>query len=773
METPKTFSLSIDMLSDWHIGSGAGRPGDVDRLVRRDADGLPYLPGKTLAGILRDGCELVASGLDDGARGAWAGWVDFLFGQQVQEGEVRDLPPAPAALSIRSAHYPASLLAALGSKPALCAAATFVKAGVKIDRRSGRAQDDFLRFEEVARCGSQLSAECEFLTDAVPPAAFALLVAGASMVERVGGKRRRGAGRCTMSISGADASKWISWLSNHVADPGALPQRAPVSAPEVQNARGGEWLSLDFEIEALSPLAIANGTIGNVLESLDFVPGTHLLGAVSRLLRPVADISSAIGGGELLLSDATPVVAGDAGRPVPLAFARLKGEPGLSSGKGVLNRFVDSAPTDSQLAKEAGGWIGATTAGILPAHCPASLGTESHNSVSDDSQRPIGAAGLYTLRSIPSGTKLAGKVLVRKGVVDVLSSADTRWWERLNARISLGTGKKGEYGSASMHVAGAPVATSGAVAGSNDLLTVWLLSDLLVRNDLLRPSSSPLDLARVLGQELGVTLTLAAREPTTVAASATRRESWQARWSLPRPSLAGLRAGTCIAFEVSGKLDPKRLAEVSVAGLGERRAEGFGRIAFDDPLLVESAASRTPGSANPSSAPTSVVAEGDPGFEFARIVELAAWRQVIARKCLEVASSKVGVAEVLGGPLGSSQASVLLSAVSWLDVAPGPLRREAENQFQQWCAHVESKSGSFKVPRQIVALGQSSERVWEVLQAQSWAAEITATTGGESELMDVLWGEAVRALVDACVRARKRGEGAASTRALVSEGSEV
>ena len=52
--------LKLTFESDWHIGTGAGIPGSVDRQVLRDGDGLPYVPGKTLTGILRDAAEWVA-----------------------------------------------------------------------------------------------------------------------------------------------------------------------------------------------------------------------------------------------------------------------------------------------------------------------------------------------------------------------------------------------------------------------------------------------------------------------------------------------------------------------------------------------------------------------------------------------------------------------------------------------------------------------------------------------------------------------------------------
>src|SRR5438128_1661025 len=130
----QSFRIRLRMESDWHVGSGMGRPGNIDRLIVRDSDGLPFVPAKTLRGILRD-------------------------------------------------------------------AMTFVKPGVKIDRRSGHAQTDFLRFEEMARVGTVLEAECRLtVSEELCELASALLIASARLVERLGGKRRRGPGRCRLEI---------------------------------------------------------------------------------------------------------------------------------------------------------------------------------------------------------------------------------------------------------------------------------------------------------------------------------------------------------------------------------------------------------------------------------------------------------------------------------------------------------------------------------------------------------------------------------------------
>lgn len=61
--------LTVHTLGDWHVGAGHGIPGGADAVVRRDEGGLPYVPGTTLTGLLRDACLTVAVALDDGADG--------------------------------------------------------------------------------------------------------------------------------------------------------------------------------------------------------------------------------------------------------------------------------------------------------------------------------------------------------------------------------------------------------------------------------------------------------------------------------------------------------------------------------------------------------------------------------------------------------------------------------------------------------------------------------------------------------------------------------
>ena len=86
-QTPMN-KLRIRFTRDWHVGEGAGQPGHIDHIIRRDPlDDLPYLPAKTLTGIWRDACERIAAGLDKGQRGPWTAWLEALFGDQPNDAE--------------------------------------------------------------------------------------------------------------------------------------------------------------------------------------------------------------------------------------------------------------------------------------------------------------------------------------------------------------------------------------------------------------------------------------------------------------------------------------------------------------------------------------------------------------------------------------------------------------------------------------------------------------------------------------------------------------
>lgn len=76
-----SYQLTISVLSPWHAGSGRGDGPLSDALTIRDLCGLPFVPGKTLKGLIRDA---VQSAEDLGH--CPNGFTAQIFGDHAEEG---------------------------------------------------------------------------------------------------------------------------------------------------------------------------------------------------------------------------------------------------------------------------------------------------------------------------------------------------------------------------------------------------------------------------------------------------------------------------------------------------------------------------------------------------------------------------------------------------------------------------------------------------------------------------------------------------------------
>ncbi len=796
-----SFEIALRMTSDWHVGSGAGRPGNIDRLVRRDTEDLPYIPAKTLTGIWRDACECVALGLDDGnSDGAWNRWIDYLFGDQpaikhaertreASYSEEQSTPhnddwraPRQAMLSVRSAHLPADLRQALKTKPVAREAITFIKPGISIHPRTGRARTDFLRFEEMARGGVTLTATCELreeLNEEDRRIASALLIAGAQLVERLGGKRRRGAGRCQMTIVGNEnIDSWLDWIEAHPQPKRPKlhkDQDSSYSSHANMTAASGDWLRLRLILTTKLPIIVPAGLIGNLIETLDYIPGTYLLPHVSKSLNGT-NVQAAIARGDLVITNATAEIEGERGRPVPFSLFYRKTGGGLKDGYGVFNRLCETGP-ESQPKNHRAGYVGSTAnvrpnghSGRLPVFDTLDPQVETHNVVDDPVQRPTEAVGgVYSYQAIPPGITLRAELRLRQSLNEALSQKDPKWFNKLESELSIGRASKDDYGAVKLQIIDQPEQTPN-VEAVKDELTVWLLSDLLMRDERLRPVASIECLGQILQERLNegveashqIALELRKDNDKDSAFPRLRRtDSWHVGWGLPRPSLAGLQAGTCAVFKVKGKIDPARLAEIEGGGLGERRAEGYGQICFND-LLVTSNLEGLRGS-KPIKEDTfeaSYLIPKQSSFDYARLIERAAARNEMRRNAPGFAAARDNRQKALGIEIHGQKSKPRMSQLGSLRSQLIRLQSTADKpRILDWLNHLEQTPnrrdewpvGSLK---RISELLTQTERVWELLNIDF--PNLTLVKDEVEELKQELWAEAVRALVDACVQAHKR-----------------
>ncbi|WP_239405064.1 hypothetical protein, partial [Frankia sp. Cj3] len=697
---------------------------------------------------------------------------------------------------------------------ALRDAATFIRPGVKIDPYTGRAADKFLRFEQMARSGAELTATATLtdwsdtatgtdtgsgLDDDGRRAAAAVLLLGARLVESIGGKRRRGAGRCRLEVAatGAGAAigpplpaldSLVTWLRarDGVAPP-VPPARVetPTSADPDHSGETG-WEIIELRLNLDTPLIVQDRAVGNAVRSLRFVPGSLLLPAVLRRLGAVPgwDPAGLARAGDLVVTNATVDVDGAAGRPLPRTWFHAKEDK-----KAAVNRLVDNPRESGAAAKPyKNDYVSASPASpasgeadpvTVSVHTPE-LTIHTHNVIDDSRQRPTSAlVGLYTYQALAAGSVLRAQVRVRAGLLpDGAHKALAGAW-------ALGRSAKDDYGQVSVTVEGPPAAwatTSTGAAGLGDTSTiiVWLLSDVLIRDKRLRPSTDPVVFAEQLGAALGVSLTLAAdtsdgSDGLLRRVTATRRaESWQRAWGRPRPTLLGLAAGSVLTFTADPPPSPEKLAAVQAAGIGERTAEGFGQLAVNDPLLVlrpgrldddtsdggTSDGGSRPGpdggSATPFVPPREKVA-----YAMAQLIEREAWRAHIQREAAAIAATSDGRGKILGLTTNGTDGGVNPTQLGGLrDVLT---RLEEGDEIAYWLKRLSADRWPVPVRTKVTQLLTKKSEVWPQLRlgpgsAQSVADTLIMTDGGADRLRadTELWAEAVRTLVTACLTAHRR-----------------
>lgn len=834
--TEKRFKVKLTMLSDWHVGTGAGRPGSVDKLIARDANGFPFIPAKTLNGIWRDALETLTLGLDNGGRDEngnpkyeWQKFVELVFGVQPNQIDAKDLGNR---LQNKNDTYSFSLLSVqpaclnkdlrdkidsfepnepvndeaakekkrLGKiqKQKYLSALTFIKPGVAIDGASGTSKPDFLRFEEMGRSGTVLEAACEL--SYCDETIWALLVASAKLVERIGGKRRRGAGRCKLEVLNANG-KEIEHLQSYkdkAAPIAPQPKQQPKNEFDLTAAQSfAEWQTLEFKLTLQTPVSIVTATLGNVSESLDFIPGTYLLPHFTKVIGKQlgAEFFHAVAYGDFQVSPATVEINGKRGLPVPKVLG-LKKVGGSFSEKGTaFNKFTDENPNNWQITNLRAGYVSEINqSGKLPIYQKPKQTLLMHNTVKDDIQRPHeDVGGVFSRAAIAAGTVLRGEIRTRsQKLFDQISS-------ELNKEkdIRLGASRKDDYGLATLtlfkrdqdedkdnpaHQSAKLISTTG--------LTVYFESDVLLRNGNLRQTNLVEDLAKEIGNKLGTTLKKKElteeekKEGKTNSLIQTRRiESWHEGWGFPRPTLIALSAGSCVVFEIE-KFDSfdkaKRdeiestLQTLEAQGIGERRGEGYGRLRFNPSLVTLPINTWSPAGTSEKEGQGDQDNQNDEPLSedsFVNQVEETVWREEIKIAVLKIAADENERNKIFSFDLQDekppmSQIGGLRSVMSrlqkfsddklvrsWL----GHLK-ETPNRRDRWSKDKQRAEDKLDGIAKVVA---GKNEVWRIFKEAKIAGKSVwqkpaALTGRNLEEDEQLWAEAVRSLFDACARAHKR-----------------
>ncbi len=178
----------LEFFSYWHCGSGLSAGADVDLLVVKDGNGLPFVPGKTIKGLLREAAEELSrlnpqkyASSDDLAK---------VFGK-APNAENSEGSMGRAFFS--NAEFPREDKVKIIDEK--LARYLFERVNATAIDESGIAKEHSLRRMEVA-LPCILTGEI----DSIPEDAESTIVDALRFIKRLGENRNRGLGRCMFTV---------------------------------------------------------------------------------------------------------------------------------------------------------------------------------------------------------------------------------------------------------------------------------------------------------------------------------------------------------------------------------------------------------------------------------------------------------------------------------------------------------------------------------------------------------------------------------------------
>lgn len=185
----KEITYKITFHSEWHCGSGLTSGSDLDALVVKDADGLPFIPGKTLKGLLKEAAvEMIQL---KGENPEQTDFIKDLFGyfdkKPVDESEIHTKGAAFFSNAVLSNQ--------LRTEAKELKEFFFRDAASTAIGANGIAEKGSLRRMETA-----IPCELVATISGVDEKYEAELIQCLKYIKRLGQNRNRGLGRCTIKV---------------------------------------------------------------------------------------------------------------------------------------------------------------------------------------------------------------------------------------------------------------------------------------------------------------------------------------------------------------------------------------------------------------------------------------------------------------------------------------------------------------------------------------------------------------------------------------------
>lgn len=306
--------FSLTLKADYHIGAGHGLGSQVDSALLRDGDKVPVVRGSTIEGLLRDGLwRLLQTPLFATRRKCQAsGLVDdkapaYCLTDSCPLCSTFGTSAAPKRWRISSAR-PVGAEGPLSKNAQWTSGQTgaHVAARVRVSPRMRRAEARKLFKQEEGDKRLAFTFTVTSLRDDETTYAQAMLLAAAArMIRRFGSARRRGRGECLLSLDSVEGwrdalpegSTWQDHLLEHFQKTWieGRPQQIQISSPTwtvPQTATTGiKRYRLIVRVD--EPIVVSRrAEAGNIFEGNEAISGATLLGALAQEAAARWDLSN-------------------------------------------------------------------------------------------------------------------------------------------------------------------------------------------------------------------------------------------------------------------------------------------------------------------------------------------------------------------------------------------------------------------------------------------------------------------------------------------------